>query len=153
MAPKPTPQSSSSSQLWERVEALVREQVQRFIQALVEAAVSALVGRAKAARRAPVDGPSGMRNGYGKPRRLSLTAGTMTVRRPRVRGLSQRFVRRVRPLLKRRPRAVGARLPTRSLPGLAWGGLRPRAPGALGRGRARITGLPRPAAGDLAAGL
>ena len=121
MEQKPTPQSSSSSQLWERLEEFVREPVQRFIQALWEAEVSALVGRAKAARRAPGDGPSGRRHGDGKPRRLRRTAGPMTVRRPRVRGLSQRCVRRVRPLLKRRPRAVGARWPTRSLPGLAWG--------------------------------
>jgi putative transposase len=43
------------------------------------------------------------------------------VRRPRVRGLNERFVRRVLPLLKRRPREVGALRPTLSLPGLALG--------------------------------
>ena len=94
MEQKTTTQSSSSSQMWERLDEFVREQVQRFIQALLEEEVSALLGRPKSARRAPVDGPSGLRNGYGKPRRLSLTAGTITVRRPRVRGLSQRFVSR-----------------------------------------------------------
>jgi hypothetical protein len=40
---------------------------------------------------------AGMRTGYGKPRRLSLTAGPITVRRPRVRGLAERFVSRVLP--------------------------------------------------------
>jgi putative transposase len=121
MAQKTTTQSSSSSQMWERLEEFVREQVQRFIQALLEEEVSALLGRSKSARRAPVDGPSGMRNGDGQPRRLSLTAGTITVRRPRVRGRSQRFVRRVLPLLKRRTREVGDLLPTLSLHGLALG--------------------------------
>jgi transposase-like protein len=62
-----------------------------------------------------------MRNGDGQPRRLSLTTGTITVRRPRVRGLKERFVSRLLPLLKRRPRAVGERLPTLYLHGLAWG--------------------------------
>ena len=62
-----------------------------------------------------------MRNGYGKPRRLSLTAGTITVRRPRVRGLNERFVSRVLPLFKRRTREVGELLPTLYLHGLALG--------------------------------
>ena len=121
MEQKTTTQSSLSSQMWERLDECVREQVQRFIQALLAEEVSALLGRRKSARRAPVDGPSGMRNGYRKPRRLSLTAGPMTGRRPRVRGLSQRFVSRVLPLLKRRPREGGALLPTRYWHGLALG--------------------------------
>jgi putative transposase len=121
MEQKTTTQSSSSSPMWERLEEFVREQVQRFIQALLEEEVSALLGRPKSARRAPVDGPSGMRNGYGKPRRLSLTAGTITVCRPRVRGLSQRFVSRVLPLFKRRTREVGDLLPRLYLHGLALG--------------------------------
>jgi hypothetical protein len=112
-----TTRSSSSSQRWERVEECVREQVQRFIQALLAEAVSALMGRPTSARRAPVDGPSGRRHGDGKPRRLRLTAGTMAVRRPRVRGRSQRCVSRVRPRLKRRPREVGDLLPRRYGPG------------------------------------
>ena len=71
----------------------------------------------KSARRAAVDVVAGVRHGYGKPR-LSFTAGTITVRRPRVRGLAERFVSRVLPLLKRRTRAVGARLPQLYLRGL-----------------------------------
>jgi putative transposase len=99
----------------------VREQVQRFIQALLEEEVTALLGRPKSAHRAAVDAPAGMRNGYGKPRRLSLTVGTIAVRRPRVRGLSERFVSRVLPLFKRRPREVGELLPALYLHGLALG--------------------------------
>jgi hypothetical protein len=61
----------SSSAMWEHLEVFVREQIQRFIQTLLEEEVTALLGRPKSARRAVVDGPAGMRNGYGKPRRLS----------------------------------------------------------------------------------
>ena len=82
MEQKTTTQSSSSSQMWERLEEFVREQVQRFIQALLEEEVSALLGRPKSARRAPVDGPSGLRNGYGKPRRLSLQRGPLPCAAP-----------------------------------------------------------------------
>jgi putative transposase len=121
MEQKTTRQPSSSSQMWERLEAFVREQVQRLIQALLEEEVTALLGRPKFTRRAAVDVPEGMRNGYGKPRRLTLTAGTVAVRRPRVRGLSTRFVSRVLPLFKRRTREVGELLPQLYLHGLALG--------------------------------
>lgn len=121
MEEKTTRHASSSSPLWERLEAVVREQIQRFIQALLEEEVTALLGRPKSARRAIVDASAGMRNGYGKPRRLSLSAGTITVRRPRVRGMSERFVSRVLPLFKRRTREVGELLPTLYLHGLALG--------------------------------
>jgi putative transposase len=103
MEKKTTTQCSSSSHLWERLEALVREQIQRFIQAMLEEEVATLLGRRKSARHAAVDASKGVRNGYGKPRRLTLTAGTITVRRPRVRGLDERFISRVLPLCKHRP--------------------------------------------------
>jgi putative transposase len=121
MEQKTIMQTSPSSPLWDRLEAFVREQVQQFIQALLAEEITALLGRPKSARRAIVDAPKGMRNGYGKPRRLSLTSGTITVRRPRVRGLADRFVSRVLPLFKRRTREVGELLPTLYLHGLALG--------------------------------
>jgi putative transposase len=121
MEQKTTIPTSSSSQMWERLEAFVREQIQRFIQALLEEEVTALLGRPKSARRAAVDASKGLRNGYGNPRRLTLTAGTITVCRPRVRGLDERFVSRVLPLFKRRTREVGALLPQLYLHGLALG--------------------------------
>src|SRR5918997_2560046 len=131
---KTTTQSSSSSQMWERLEVFVREQVQRFIQSLLEEEITALLGRAKSARRASVDAPMGLRNGYGKPRRLSLSSGTVTVRRPRVRGLDERFVSRVLPLFKRRTREVGALLPQLYLHGLASGDFDLALRGLLGEG-------------------
>jgi putative transposase len=121
MEQKTTTPTSSSSQMWERLEAFVREQIQRVIQALLEEEVTALLGRRKSARRAAVDTSAGLRNGYGNPRRLTLTAGTVTVRRPRVRGLDERFVSRVLPLFKRRTREVGELLPQLYLHGLALG--------------------------------
>ena len=76
----PEPKASST---WERLEEFIREQVQRFIQALLEEEVTELLGRVKSVRREAVDAAPGYRNGYGKPRGLTLTSGTITVRRPR----------------------------------------------------------------------
>ena len=67
------------------------------------------------------DSPGGYRNGYGKPRRLSTSCGTIKVRRPRVRGLEERFESRVLPLFARRTKAVGDLLPDLYLHGLAQG--------------------------------
>ena len=39
-----------------------------------------------------MDSAEGYRNGYGKPRRLAMSSGTITLRRPRVRGLEERIV-------------------------------------------------------------
>jgi hypothetical protein len=79
-----------------------------------------------------VDASGGGRNGYGKSRRFTLTAGTITVCRPRVRGLSARVVSRVLPLLKRRTREVGHLLPTLYRHGLALGDCELALRGVLG---------------------
>lgn len=121
-----------SSDIWERLEAFVREHIQWFIQALLEEEVTALLGRPKSAPRTAVDAPRGMRNGYGKPRRLSLTTGTIIVRRPRVRGLADRFVSRVLPLFTRRTREVSELLPQLYLHGLALGDFELALRGLLG---------------------
>jgi putative transposase len=81
-----------------------------------------------------VDAPAGYRNGYGKPRRLALTSGTITVRRPRVRDLSERFVSRVLPLFKRQTKEVGELLPQLYLHGLALGDFELALRGLLGEG-------------------
>jgi putative transposase len=132
MEQKTRAQASVSSQIWERLEAFVREQVQQLIQALLEEEITALLGRPKSARRAAVDASQGMRNGYGKPRRLSLTSGTITARRPRVRGLGERFVSRALPLFRRRTREVGELLPQLYLHGLALGDFELALRGLLG---------------------
>lgn len=134
MAQQNTAQHSSSSPIWEPLETFVREQVQRLIQALLEEEVTALLGRPKSARRGAVDASPGLRNGYGKPRRLTLTSGTITVRRPRVRGRGERFVSRVLPLFQRRTRQVGDLLPELYLHGLALGDFELALRGLLGEG-------------------
>jgi putative transposase len=68
-----------------------------------------------------VDASKGLRNEYGKPRRLARSAGRITVRWPHVRGLDGRFVSRVLPLFKRRTHEVGELLPPLYLHGLALG--------------------------------
>jgi transposase-like protein len=83
----PTTPESQINRTWEHLEDFVREHVQHFIQALLEEEVTELLGRTKSARREAIDAAPGYRNGYGKPRRLTLTNGTITVRRPRVRDL------------------------------------------------------------------
>jgi len=87
---------------------------------VLEEEVTELLGRAKSERRAAVDAPGGYRNGYGKTRHLSMMAGTIEVKRPRVRGLEQRFEGRLLPLFVRRTEEVAELLPQLYLHGLAY---------------------------------
>jgi len=106
---------------FETLEDYVRAKAQELIQEVLEAEVTELLGRNKSERRAEVDAPPGYRNGHGKPRKLTLGSGTITLRRPRVRGLDERFESRVLPLFVRRSRQVGELLPELYLHGLAEG--------------------------------
>ena len=85
----------------------------------MEEEVTELLGREKSERRSTVDSAEGYRNGYGKPRRLAMSSGTITLRRPRVRGVEERFESRVLPLFARRTKELGALLPELYLSGLA----------------------------------
>lgn len=123
---------ATSSATWETLEAFARAQVQDFIQQLLEDEVTELLGRPKSARRAAVDAPPGARNGHGKPRRLALMNGTITVQRPRVRDLEERFVSRLLPLFQRRTPEVSALLPELYLHGLALGDFELALRGLLG---------------------
>ena len=89
------PQGASSRPMWETLEGMVREKAQEFIQQIMEEEVTELLGREKSERRSTVDSAEGYRNGYGKPRRLAMSSGTITLRRPRVRGVEERFESRV----------------------------------------------------------
>lgn len=106
---------------FETLESYVRARAQELIQEVLEAEVTELLGRGKSERRAQVDAPPGYRNGHGKPRKLTLGSGTITLRRPRVRGLDERFESRVLPLFVRRSAQVGELLPQLYLHGLAEG--------------------------------
>lgn len=123
-----------SRHLWNHLEEFVRGHIQQFVQRLLVEEVTMRLGRAKSARRAAVDAPEGYRNGYGKARKLALTCGTITVQRPRVRGLAERFVSRVLPLFKRRTKQVGELLPQLYLHGLALGDFELALRGLLGEG-------------------
>jgi transposase-like protein len=122
---------AQASPLWTTLETYAREHIQQFVQRLLEEEVDALLGRAKSERRTDAM-PVGYRNGYGKPRQLALTSGTITVQRPRVRDLDERFVSRVLPLFQRRTREVGALLPELYLHGLSTGDFELALRGLLG---------------------
>ncbi len=130
---KITAGSAASSPLWETLETYARGEIQQFVQRLLEEEVEALLGRRKSERRSP-EAPGGYRNGYGTPRQLALSSGTITVRRPRVRDLDERFVSRVLPLFQRRTRELGAVLPELYLHGLALGDFELALRGLLGDG-------------------
>jgi putative transposase len=78
MEKQSTQVKGASSVQWGNLEAWLRTQVQGFIQQILDEEVSVFLARAKSQRRTPIAG-----GGYGKPRQLTLSCGTITVRRPR----------------------------------------------------------------------
>lgn len=129
---KMTRGAGTSRPVWDTLETFARTEVQGFIQQLLEDEVTALLGRAKSERRHALDAPPGSRNGHGKPRQLALLNGTVTVRRPRVRDVEERFVSRLLPLFQRRTPEVSALLPELYLHGLALGDFELALRGLLG---------------------
>jgi putative transposase len=134
MAEQSTGERFGSRTIWESLEAMARERIQEFVQTLLEEEVAALVGRRKSERREAVDAPAVYRNGYGKTRKLAMMGGTVQVRRPRVRGLEERFESRILPLFRRRTQEVGELLPQLYLHGLAQGDFELALRGLLGEG-------------------
>ena len=119
---------------WATLEGFARMRIQGWLQDLLEEEVTQLLGRQKSERGGGVDATPGYRNGYGKPRRVAMMAGTIAVQRPRVRGVEERFESRVLPLFKRRTEEVGALLPELYLHGLAQGDFELALRGLLGAG-------------------
>src|SRR5215475_1051044 len=115
MKQKTTTEQAASTVCYEMIEAKARERIQSWLQDLLEQEVTEFLGRAKSQRRSE-DDVVGYRNGYGKPRRIALSSGTVGVRRPRMRNLGDRFASRVLPLFKRRSQELGELLPRLSLP-------------------------------------
>src|SRR5262245_10888695 len=124
----------STRPMWETLETWVRVKVQEFVQAVLEEEVTEALGRRRYERRDGVDAPVGHRNGNGKPRWLALQTGTIMVRRPRVRGLEERFESRLVPLFVRRSQQVADLLPELYLHGLAQGDFELALRGLLGDG-------------------
>lgn len=121
MGKQTTSGDGKSRIIWDNLEEWVRNKVQEFIQSLLEDEITELLGRQKSERRQAVDCPPAYRNGYGKARRLTLGCGTVTVYRPRVRGLEKRFESRVLPMFARRTVEVNKLIPELYLHGLALG--------------------------------
>ena len=134
MRKKTTLAETAATVTFETLESFAREQVQKMLQSVLDEEVTSFLGRMKSARKASVDAAAGYRNGHGKPRRLALTCGTVTVRRPRVRGLEERFESRILPLFARRTTEVGALLPELYLHGLSQGDFELALRGLLGDG-------------------
>lgn len=121
MVKQTTQNGESSREVWDCLEELVRVKVREFIQALLEDEVTELLGRGKSERRKGLDKTAVYRNGHGKERKLTLACGTITVRRPRVRGLEECFQSRILPLFARRTKEVNQLIPQLYLHGLAEG--------------------------------
>jgi len=126
--------TTESTPTWATLEAFARKGIQELLQRVLEEEITELLGREKSERKSPVDEQSGYRNGYGKPRRLSMLAGTISVRRPRVRGLDERFESRILPAFKRRTEQIAELLPELYLHGLAEGDFDLALRGLLGEG-------------------
>lgn len=127
--------------VWETLETFARGEIQQFIQRLLEEEVDELLGRKKSERRSEESASGyrlgyrpGYRNGHGKLRKLALSSGTVTIKRPRVRNLEERFVSRLLPLFTRRTEEVGALLPELYLHGLSLGDFDLALRGLLGDG-------------------
>ena len=66
---------------WDHLEDWLRGQVQGMVQYMLEEEVTEFLGRLKSARWSDSDSDSGYRNGYAPPRKLTLSSGTIRVRR------------------------------------------------------------------------
>jgi len=123
-----------SSATYEVLEEMVRLKVQEYIQEILEDEVESFLGRKKSERIKPVDGTPGYWNGHGKRKKFTVMSGTITVRRPRVRGTEERFESKIIPFFKRRSKEVGQLLPELYLHGLAKGDFEMALRGLLGEG-------------------
>ena len=117
-------QGASSRPMWETLEGMVREKAQEFIQQIMEEEVTELLGREKSERRAGCGREPWLSERIRQARRLAMSSGTITLRRPRVRGVEERFESRVLPLFARRTKELGELLPELYLARTVGGRLR-----------------------------
>ena len=150
MRKESTGSRSESRPEWEQLEDWVRSQVQRLIQELLEEEVTEFLGRAKSALRSDSDSDTGYRNGYGRARRLTLSSGTIQLRRPRVRDTEEQFESRLLPLFVNRTRKIAELIPELYLHGLSEGDFDLALRGLLGED---APGCPRLVVGDRHLGI
>jgi transposase-like protein len=120
--------------LYEELEEYARAKIREHLQDLLEQEVTEWLGREKSQRRVNPVEERGYRNGYGKRRRLTLSLGTIEIRRPRVRNLDERFISKVLPWFKRQTKQVRDLIPELYLHGLASGDFELALRGLLGEG-------------------
>ncbi len=133
---------------FEHLEDWMQVQMQGLIQDLLEEEVTEFLGRAKSVRRSGSDRDAGYRNGHRRPRRLTLSSGTIHRSGGRGCGTPRSDtraacypVRSQEPAGRRpAPQAVTARA--------VGGGLRPGAARSAGRGRTDIGQHGRPPEGQ-----
>ena len=121
MSKRTTESIVKSSPEWDELEDWLRGSMQKLIQEVLEEEVTEFLGRAKSARRSEEDRDSGYRNGYARPRKLTLSGGTIELRRPRVRNTDERFESRLLPLFAKRTAKVADLIPQLYLHGLSEG--------------------------------
>ena len=121
MSNETTDYNTESRPEWDHLEDWLRGQVQGMVQYMLEEEVTEFLGRLKSARRSDADNDSGYRNGYAPARKLTLSSGTIRVRRPRVRDTEERFVSRLLPLFVSRTTKVSELIPELYLHGLSEG--------------------------------
>ncbi len=100
------------------LDTLAREGAQRMLQAALEQEVVEFLGRARYAR-------GGRRRGYrnvkGRPRRVAIGCGTVTIQTPRVRDTEEPLGSQILPPYQRSSEAIREILPELYLHGLATG--------------------------------
>lgn len=117
---------------WETLDEWLRVRIQSLVQETLDEEATEALGRARYERRG--EASKGYRNGHGKPRNLVLPSGTITVRRPRLCNLEERFESRVLPLFQRQSQSVKGLLPQLYLEGLALRDFDRAMRGLLGEG-------------------
>jgi putative transposase len=113
--------SESKGIFYAELEEFARGKIREHWQDLLEQEVTEWLGREKSERRIKPSEQPGYRNGYGKPRRFTMSLGTLEVCRPRVRDLGERFVSKILPMFKRQTQEVRDLIPELYLHGLASG--------------------------------
>lgn len=121
MEKKNIEEEEESRVCFDHLEDWVRGKIQYWIQELLEDEVRQVLGRDRHERRKRIDALPGYRNGYGKERRVTLSCGTIRVRRPRVRDLEERFESCVLPMFAKRTATVQDLILELYLHGLAQG--------------------------------
>ena len=116
---KESTESRSESGRSEQLEDWVRSQVQR-LRGVAGGGGDGVSGKGEVGAQIHSDSDTGYRNGYGRARRLTLSSGTIQLRRPRVRD-TWKFESRLLPLFVNRTRKVAELIPELYLHGLSEG--------------------------------